>query len=107
MVVNWREKKECGYDAKEGTDKDSVYSSVPLKSVGLNLLLKKFITERFEKIDLPNVPWIVVDWLRNFLQSRKFSKHATDQSAMCCDLMRWIRQSNSLLYPTGCTEMFS
>ena len=38
MVVNWREKKECGHDAKEGTDKDSVYSSVPLKSVGLNLL---------------------------------------------------------------------
>ena len=39
MVVNWREKKECGHDAKEGTDKDSVYSSVPLKSVGLNLLI--------------------------------------------------------------------
>ena len=47
MVVNWREKKECGYDAKEGADKDSVYSSVPLKSVGLNLLLyhySKFYT---------------------------------------------------------------
>ena len=41
MVVNWREKKECGHDAKEGTDKDSVYSSVPLKSVGLNLLVRK------------------------------------------------------------------
>ena len=39
MVVNWREKKECGHDAKEGTDKDSVYSLVPLKSVGLNLLM--------------------------------------------------------------------
>ena len=39
MVVNWREKKECGHDAKEGPDKDSVYSSVPLKSVGLNLLI--------------------------------------------------------------------
>ena len=38
MVVNWQEKKECGHDAKEGADKDSVYSSVPLKSVGLNLL---------------------------------------------------------------------
>ena len=38
MMVNWREKKECGHDAKEGADKDSVYSSVPLKSVGLNLL---------------------------------------------------------------------
>ena len=36
MVVNWREKKECGHDAKEGADKDSVYFSVPLKSVGLN-----------------------------------------------------------------------
>ena len=35
MVVNWQE-KECGHDAKEGTDKDSVYSSVPLKSIGLN-----------------------------------------------------------------------
>ena len=40
MVVNWREKKECGHDAKEGADKDSVYSSVPLKSVGLNLLIR-------------------------------------------------------------------
>ena len=39
MVVNWQEKKECGHDAKEGADKDSVYSSVPLKSVGLNLLV--------------------------------------------------------------------
>ena len=39
MVVNWREKKECGHDAKEGADKDSVYSSVPLKSVGLNVLI--------------------------------------------------------------------
>ena len=39
MVVNWQEKKECGHDAKEGADKDSVYSSVPLKSVGLNLLM--------------------------------------------------------------------
>ena len=39
MVVNWWEKKECGHDAKEGADKDSVYSSVPLKSVGLNLLI--------------------------------------------------------------------
>ena len=39
MVVNWLEKKECGHDAKEGADKDSVYSSVPLKSVGLNLLI--------------------------------------------------------------------
>ena len=39
MVVNWWEKKECGHDAKEGADKDSVYFSVPLKSVGLNLLL--------------------------------------------------------------------
>ena len=38
MMVNWREKKECGHDAKESTDKDSVYSLVPLKSVGLNLL---------------------------------------------------------------------
>ena len=38
MVVNWREKKECGHDAKEGADKDSIYISVPLKSVGLNLL---------------------------------------------------------------------
>ena len=38
MVVNWREKKECGHDAKEGADKDSVYFSFPLKSVGLNLL---------------------------------------------------------------------
>ena len=38
MVVNWWEKKECGYDAKEDADKDSVYSSVPLKYVGLNLL---------------------------------------------------------------------
>ena len=38
MVVNWQE-KECGHDAKEGADKDSVYFSVPLKSVGLNLLL--------------------------------------------------------------------
>ena len=43
MVVNWREKKECGHDAKEGTDKDSVYSSVPLKSVGLNLLLYVYL----------------------------------------------------------------
>ena len=41
MVVNWQEKKECGHDAKEGADKDSVYSSVPLKSVGLNLLYKE------------------------------------------------------------------
>ena len=39
MVVNWREKKECGHDAKEGADMDSVHSAVPLKSVGLNLLL--------------------------------------------------------------------
>ena len=39
MVVNWREKKECGHDAKEGADKDSVYFSFPLKSVGLNLLM--------------------------------------------------------------------
>ena len=38
MVVNWREKKECGHDAKEGADMDSVHSAVPLKSVGLNLL---------------------------------------------------------------------
>ena len=36
MVVSWQEKKECGHDAKEGTDKDSVFSVVPLKSVGLN-----------------------------------------------------------------------
>ena len=43
MVVNWREKKECGHDAKEGADKDSVYFSVPLKSVGLNLLMEKLI----------------------------------------------------------------
>ena len=28
MVVNRREKKECGHDAKEGADKDSVYFSV-------------------------------------------------------------------------------
>ena len=41
MVVNWREKKECGHDAKEGTDIDSVHSAVPLKSVGLNLLIPK------------------------------------------------------------------
>ena len=41
MVVNWQEKKECSHDAKEGADKDSVYSSVPLKSVGLNLLYKE------------------------------------------------------------------
>ena len=40
MVVNWWEKKECGHDAKEGTDKNSVYSLVPLKSVGLNLLIR-------------------------------------------------------------------
>ena len=39
MVVNWREKKECGHDAKEGADMDSVHSAVPLKSVGLNLLV--------------------------------------------------------------------
>ena len=39
MVVNWREKKECGHDAKEGADMDSVHSAVPLKSVGLNLLI--------------------------------------------------------------------
>ena len=38
MVVNWQEKKECGQDAKEGTDMDSVHSAVTLKSVGLNLL---------------------------------------------------------------------
>ena len=38
MVVNWREKKECGHDVKEGADMDSVHSVVPLKSVGLNLL---------------------------------------------------------------------
>ena len=38
MVVNWREKKECGHDAKEGADMDSVHSAVTLKSVGLNLL---------------------------------------------------------------------
>ena len=48
MVVNWRE-KECGYDAKEGADKDSVYSSVPLKSVGLNLL---FSSPREAKLTL-------------------------------------------------------
>ena len=42
MVVNWREKKEYGHDAKEGADKDSVYFSVPLKSVGLNLLILWF-----------------------------------------------------------------
>ena len=41
IVVNWQEKKECGHDAKEGADKDSVYSSFPLKSVGLNLLRKE------------------------------------------------------------------
>ena len=41
MVVNWREKKECGHDAKEGTDMDSVHSAVPLKSVGLNLLITR------------------------------------------------------------------
>ena len=41
MVVNWREKKECGHDAKEGADMDSVHSAVPLKSVGLNLLLTR------------------------------------------------------------------
>ena len=39
MVVNWRAKKECSHDAKEGTDMDSVHSAVPLKSVGLNLLM--------------------------------------------------------------------
>ena len=39
MVVNWWEKKECGHDAKEGADMDSVHSAVPLKSVGLNLLM--------------------------------------------------------------------
>ena len=38
MVVNWREKKECGHDAKEGADMDSVHSAVPLKSVGFYLL---------------------------------------------------------------------
>ena len=43
MVVNWQEKKECGYDAKEGADKDSVYSLVPLKSVGLNLLMNVYL----------------------------------------------------------------
>ena len=50
MVVNWREKKECGHDAKEGADKDSVYSSVPLKSVGLNLLCRRRVTE-------PEIQW--------------------------------------------------
>ena len=40
MVVNWWEKKECGHDAKEGADMDSVHSAVPLKSVGLNLLFQ-------------------------------------------------------------------
>ena len=45
VVVNWREKKECGHDAKEEADKDSVYSSVPLKSVGLNLLRVALLTE--------------------------------------------------------------
>ena len=39
MVVNWWEKKECGHDAKEGADMDSVHSAVPLKSIGLNLLM--------------------------------------------------------------------
>ena len=29
MVVNWRE-TECGHDAKEGADMDSVHSAVPL-----------------------------------------------------------------------------
>ena len=41
MVINWWEKKECGHDAKEGADMDSVHSAVPLKSVGLNLLRKE------------------------------------------------------------------
>ena len=44
MVVNWREKKECGHDAKEGADMDSVHSVVPLKSVGFNLLGMFFST---------------------------------------------------------------
>ena len=39
MVVNWQEKKECGHNTKEGADKDSVFSAVPLKSDGLHLLI--------------------------------------------------------------------
>ena len=69
MVVNWREKKECGHDAKEGADKDSVYSSVPLKSVGLNLLITS-LDISMKDGQKANVEFIDTDAAENLLYLR-------------------------------------